>query len=98
MTGEVYAFMGAVYGGMVIGLVYCVFHFFNCLVKRRFAHAALDALFYIAASAVAALTLMAVSRGELRIYLVAGLILGAIASARAVLGLLRLIKPKKSLR
>ena len=98
MSGELIVFMGAVYGGMVTGVVYLVFHALNLMVKRRFLHAALDALFYIVAAGVVFVTLVYINGGVLRVHIIFGLLLGFAAAVRGILGVFKLMKIKRHLR
>ncbi len=82
---ELPKFLGALYGGLVIGLLYDVFRLFRLpFSKLRLVVGLLDALFYAAAGVVAALTLLYVNDGAPRIYLFLGLALGAFLYVKTV--------------
>ncbi|MCE5235797.1 MAG: spore cortex biosynthesis protein YabQ [Clostridiaceae bacterium] len=75
---ELPKFLGALYGGLVIGVLYDVFRLFRLpFRKRRVVTGVVDALFYAAAGVVAAVTLLYVNDGAPRVYLLGGLALGA---------------------
>lgn len=82
---ELPRFLGALYGGLVIGVLYDVFRLIRLPFSRvRLIVGILDALFYAAAGVVAALTLLYVNGGSPRIYLLGGLALGAFLYVRFV--------------
>ncbi len=81
-------FLGALYGGMVIGLVFTFFRPLHALFSGRIAHGLLDGLFYALAGIIAALTLYRIDGGRLRLYTAAGILLGVFAEIRSVDALL----------
>ncbi len=82
---ELPKFLGALYGGLVIGLLYDVFRLFRLpFSKLRIVVGILDALFYAVAGVVAALTLLYVNNGAPRVYLLLGLALGAFLYVKTV--------------
>lgn len=67
-VGEVPIFLGAVYGGLVIGLTFTAFRVLHALFGGgRISDALLDALFYLLSGVIAALTLFRINGGSLRL-------------------------------
>ncbi len=63
-VGEVPIFLGAVYGGLVIGLTFTAFRVLHALFGGgRISDALLDALFYLLSGVIAALTLFRINGG-----------------------------------
>lgn len=91
---QIPVFLGAVYGGMVIGLTYTAFRPLHALFPGRIAHGILDGLFYAAAGVIAALTLYRIDGGTLRLYVLAGLLIGAYFALRSLDALLCLFAEK----
>lgn len=87
-------FLGAVYGGMVIGLAYSAFRPLHALVSGRIAHGILDGLFYAAAGVIAALTLYRINGGTFRLYVLAGILAGVFLVQRSLDVLFRLFAEK----
>jgi len=84
-VGEVPIFLGAVYGGLVIGLTFTAFRGLHALLGGgRVSDALLDALYYLLAGVMAALTLYRVNGGALRLYALFGLAAGIFAVLRSV--------------
>lgn len=84
-VGELPIFLGAVYGGLVIGLLFTAFRLLHALFGGgRFSHALLDMLFYLLAGVTAALTLYRINGGTLRVYVLAGIGIGILAELRCV--------------
>ncbi len=82
---ELPKFLGALYGGLVIGIVYDLFRLLWLpFRKHRLITGFIDALFYAVAGVIAALTLLYVNSGAPRVYLFAGLALGAFVYVRFV--------------
>lgn len=81
-------FLGALYGGTVIGLVFTAFRPFHALFSGRIAHGLLDGLFYALAGSIAALTLQRIDGGTLRLYTVSGILLGVFLELRSIDALL----------
>lgn len=82
---ELPKFLGALYGGLVTGVLYDVFRLFRLPFRKlKAVNAAVDALFYAAAGVVAAITLLYVNDGAPRVYLLLGLALGAFLYLRFV--------------
>ncbi|HWS29364.1 MAG TPA: spore cortex biosynthesis protein YabQ [Clostridia bacterium] len=82
---ELPKFWGALYGGLVIGILYDVFRLLRLpFHKHRLVTGFIDALFYAVAGVIAALTLLYVNGGAPRVYLFAGLALGAFVYIRFV--------------
>ncbi len=82
---ELPKFLGALYGGLVIGVLYDLFRLLGLpFSKLRFVRAVFDALFYAAAGIAAAVTLLYVNGGAPRLYLFLGLALGIFVYARFV--------------
>ena len=73
-VGEVPIFLGAVYGGLVIGLTFTAFRVLHALFGGgRISDALLDALFYLLSGVIAALTLFRINGGSLRLYALLGI-------------------------
>lgn len=70
-------FWGALYGGLVIGIVYDLFSLLRLPFGNKWCIAVIDALFYVVAGVLSALTMIFVNGGSPRIFIIAGLILGA---------------------
>ena len=70
------AFLALVYGGAAAGIVYDIFRLLRRALPWRAAQAACDALFLMCALAVAALSLLYATGGELRPYLCAAFVIG----------------------
>jgi spore cortex biosynthesis protein YabQ len=82
---ELPKFLGALYGGLVIGILYDLFRLLRLpFHKHRLVTGVIDALFYASAGVIAALTLLYVNSGAPRVYLFAGLALGAFVYIRFV--------------
>ncbi|MDO4568725.1 MAG: spore cortex biosynthesis protein YabQ [Clostridia bacterium] len=71
-------FAGALYCGIVIGFLYDGIRLLRVAFPQRWAVAAFDALFCVLAGAAFALCLYRLNGGELRLYDIAGAVLGAI--------------------
>ena len=79
-VGEVPIFLGAVYGGLVIGLTFTAFRVLHALFGGgRISDALLDALFYLLSGVIAALTLFRINGGSLRLYALLGIAAGIFA-------------------
>ena len=76
-VGEVPIFLGAVYGGLVIGLTFTAFRVLHALFGG-------DALFYLLSGVIAALTLFRINGGSLRLYALLGIAAGIFAVLRSV--------------
>ena len=82
-VGEVPIFLGAVYGGLVIGLTFTAFRVLHALFGGgRISDALLDALFYLLSGVIAALTLFRINGGSL--YALLGIAAGIFAVLRSV--------------
>ena len=84
-VGEVPIFLGAVYGGLVIGLTFTAFRVLHALFGGgRISDVLLDALFYLLSGVIAALTLFRINGGSLRLYALLGIAAGIFAVLRSV--------------
>lgn len=81
---ELPKFLGTLYGGLLIGILYDLFRLLRLPFSGRFMTGLLDALFYAAAGVVAAAVLLYVNGGAPRVYLFIGLALGAFLYLRFV--------------
>lgn len=82
---ELPKFLGALYGGLLIGILYDAFRLLRLpFLKIRLAAGLFDALFYAAAGVIVALTLLLVNGGAPRVYLFLALALGAFLYLRFV--------------
>ncbi|MBE5784813.1 MAG: hypothetical protein E7330_03350 [Clostridiales bacterium] len=92
---QIPVFLGALYGGIVIGLVFTAFRPLHALFgSGRIADGILDALFYALAGVIAALTIYRINGGTLRLYVIAGLLLGVFLEIRSIDALLCLLVEK----
>lgn len=79
-----YQLLGALYAGFVIGICYlvlCIFRPRSTRLSphtRRVINAALDAVFYLIATAIAAFALLTLTRGRIPVFMLIGMALGAI--------------------
>ena len=88
-VGEIPIFLGAVYGGLVIGLAFTAFQGLHALFGGgRISDALLDVLFYLLAGVIAALTLYRINGGTLRLYALLGIAAGVFAAISSVDSLL----------
>ena len=88
-VGEIPIFLGAVYGGLVIGLTFTAFRGLHALFGGgRISDALLDMLFYLLAGVIAALTLYRINGGTLRLYALLGIAAGVFAAISSVDSLL----------
>lgn len=74
---ELWQFLGGLYGGILIGIIYRVFTFLRLLFKNKWVTAVFDVLFYLIASSVLALTLLIINGGELRLFILFAVFLSA---------------------
>ena len=82
---EIPIFLGAVYGGLVIGLIFVAFRALHALFGGgRISDALLDVLFYVLAGITAALTLYRVNGGALRLYALLGIAAGIFAVLHSI--------------
>ncbi len=79
---EIPAFCAAVYGGLIVGAVYDLFRFLRLPFHSRHIIACIDFLYYVAAAAIAAATLMYINGGTVRLYIFLGMGLGIYAYIR----------------
>lgn len=86
---ELPRFLGALYGGLVIGVLYDVFSLLRLPLRAKLAINLVDAFFYAAAGIVAALTLLYINGGAPRLYAFLGLAFGAFIYRRFVSKLFR---------
>ncbi len=73
---EIWQFMGALYGGLLIGVVYQMFHLFRSPFPNKWVNAALDVLFYAVAGVMTAATLLIVNGGVLRVFVLIAIAAG----------------------
>lgn len=85
---ELPVLLGAIYGGLIIGVLYDVFRVLRLPFRSKWIVGILDALYYIAAGILAALVMLTINGGRLRVYAIAGLLVGAIVYIKFVSGLL----------
>ena len=94
-VGEIPIFLGSVYCGLVIGLLFTAFRLPQLLLGTRALFAALlDGLFYILAGIVAALGLYRLNGGTFRVYPFLGIWLGIRAEYCTVDALIRPLMEK----
>ena len=77
-----YQLLGAIYAGLIIGLTFSVLRLFipknRAPFKFRISAALIDALFYIASTAVAAWALIRFSDGQIRFFMLLTMALAAL--------------------
>ncbi|MBQ9832520.1 MAG: spore cortex biosynthesis protein YabQ [Clostridia bacterium] len=73
---EIWQFLGALYGGFIIGILYRIFSLMRLPFPNKWVNAALDILFYALAGAAAAFTLLTVNGGEIRLFILMSMGLG----------------------
>ncbi|MEG1560657.1 MAG: spore cortex biosynthesis protein YabQ [Clostridia bacterium] len=73
---QVYEFLGALYGGILIGISYSTLKLPRIFTKDRIIGIVLDIIFVIIASAIAIFTFYIVTGGEIRMFLFFGLLMG----------------------
>ncbi|MEL7609939.1 MAG: spore cortex biosynthesis protein YabQ [Bacillota bacterium] len=79
------AFLGAVYAGAWIGVLYALFWLLRtALGNNKWADGALDALFYLLAGLIGAFAIIRINGGTPRAYLFLGMALGVAAVLRFV--------------
>ena len=94
-VGEIPIFLGAIYGGLIIGLLFTAFRLPQLLFGTRPLFAALlDGAFYILAGVIAALTLYRLNGGTFRVYPFLGIAMGIAAEYHTVDALIRPIMKK----
>lgn len=81
---ELPIFLGAIYGGLLIGVAYDLFRLVRLPFRNRWIIGFIDAAFYAVAGAMAALTLLVINGGSIRLYAIAGLLLGVFSYQRLV--------------
>lgn len=79
MTGELEIFMGAVYSGMVLGVLYDFFRLIALPFYSKWVLGVFDAVFYITAGIFTAAALLELTDGMLRLYVFFGMALGLAA-------------------
>ena len=82
--GEFPACLAALYAGLLIGLAAGAGSLLLGWIRNKWAQAALDLLFWVAAGVFAGWSLIQINGGQLRAYLALGLILGGLLSWRFV--------------
>ena len=75
-TLELPILLGAIYGGLLIGILYDVFKLLRLPFKNKWVVGILDVLYYILAGGLFAVTLLIINGGQLRIYAVLGVLAG----------------------
>lgn len=82
---ELPAFLGAVYAGACIGVLYALFWLFRTALRNnKWIDGALDALFYLLAGLLCAFAIIRINGGTPRAYLFLGMALGMAAVLRFV--------------
>ncbi len=76
VAGELEIFMGAVYSGMVLGVLYDFFRLIALPFYSKWVLGAFDALFYIIAGIFTAAAFLELTDGVLRLYVFLGMALG----------------------
>ena len=85
---ELPVLLGAIYGGLIIGALYDVFRILRLPFRSKWVIGILDALYYIIAGGLAALVMLTINGGRLRIYAIAGILAGAFVYIKFVSALL----------
>ncbi|HZK34184.1 MAG TPA: spore cortex biosynthesis protein YabQ [Bacillota bacterium] len=76
-VNQAYVFLATVYSGFIIGFIYDIFRMIRHIIKPgRLATAILDLVFWIIIAGVSFLVVFNVNYGEVRVYTIAGLIIG----------------------
>ena len=76
------AFCTAIYGGLIIGAVYDLFRLLRIPFASKWVQGGIDLLYYAVAGAIAAMTMLYINGGMLRMYIFLGLGLGIYAYTR----------------
>lgn len=74
---ELSVLLGCIYGGLCIGIVYDVYSLLTLPVHNRFIRAFFDLFFYAAVLCIAALFLVFLNGGHIRLYALMGFAVGA---------------------
>ena len=97
--------LGAIYAGLLIGMLYDAFALLRCVLKRPWLIGLADGLFYAAALCLAALCLLYLNGGRPRLYALAGMLGGALfyrgtagRLTRDLCGWLKRVRHKKASR
>ena len=93
---ELAGFAAAVNCGLLMGIMYDIFGLLHKPFKSTVTAGLIDLLYYAAATALAALTLLYINCGTLRLYLFAAMALGIYLYARFPGRLIRSKKAKKA--
>ncbi|MEG1548118.1 MAG: spore cortex biosynthesis protein YabQ [Clostridia bacterium] len=92
---ELPVFLGAVYGGIIIGILFDLFRLLHLPVRARWLHTVIDVLFYAASGAAASLMLLRLNGGAPRLYIFIGFAIGIFAYQRTISALIRAVITKK---
>lgn len=93
---ETGGFLAAVYCGLVMGILYELFGLLRRPFKGPFMLCILDLLYYAAAAALAALSLLYINCGRPRLYLIGGMTIGIYLYARFPGRLIRAGRAKRA--
>ncbi len=74
---ELWQFLGGIYGGFAIGVVYRIFTLIRMFLKNKWINAVIDVVFYAIAGTIAAFTLLMINGGELRLFILLAIAFGA---------------------